>query len=467
MKRSEIAPLVLPHLIPRLRVLLGDRDLGNGTPLADAVACVAAMDVAMGGAKVAKDPIGAVAGVDDARLLLTADIVERQILGRYSTMEDYIKLPGGVMTSPGSSSGIFVGREHHVPVRGVPGLHVTPDRDFNVDGPGCRKLVEAVVARAARLPRMDVPRPTTADVGIGRNQYHNAVITYPIRSGPGMTCVHEYQIEPPEHMLDGDIDHVADRVTGHMREAWSDRDDVDVKGREMWEEIGSIVEKAQAEGLPIRFLGVHLSGPGVAGTRRTLTCAIETLGNDLKPMTHLAHVWNKKLATVVGNHISTLRRRKRILDDTSGRGARGRIELVTLAAIRHYVDDETLILRRIAEEGRVQINTGRDGAKLKMLALTWRDGRVQATFAFNRDVSWNQGRLIVNRTSFPEAVLETLPGRPVSTVLDHPFMNPGDVVSSVRTQGSQDRRWTVFNMQAQWTTFDNGTGRVDGHDMAA
>jgi hypothetical protein len=467
MKRNEISLLVLPHLKPRLQVLIGDRDLGNGTPLADAVACAAAIDVAKGGRRVAKDPAGAVAAIDDETLAHMARIIERQITRRYENKDDYLTLPHGVVTSPGHCSGIYLGSEHLVPIRGLPGLHVTQDRDFSVDGPGCRKLIAAVAARAARLPRMDVPRPTSGDMRIARDQYHNAVIAYPIRSGPGTTCIHEYQIRPPEHMLDADIYLVVEAVVEHMREAWKDRDEIDRKGDEMWGEIAPIVEKAQADGLPIRFLGAHLSGPGTHGSRRTLTCAIETLGNDLKPMTHLAHVWNTKLTTVVGNHMSTLKRRKRILDDTAEKGARGRIELVTLAAIRHYAGDETAILRRIADERRMQINTGRPGAKLKILSLTWRDGRVQATFAFNKDVSWNQGRLIVNRTAFPEAVIEALPGRSVEMVLDHPFMNPGDVVSSVRTEGRDDKRWTTFNMQAQWTTFDSGTGRVDDHARAA
>jgi len=463
MKQVEIRALLEPHLKARLHALTKGRDLGNGTPLADAAAVVAAIDLTKTGSRTAKDPAGSVAAMTDGQLLSVAEDVAA-IVGETGNDKTLLRtLPHGTEMAPGFRSGVAISRTMFVPMRGVPGLHVPEDRGAMRAGEGSRLLREAIVKRLSKLPAMDVPVPSVDDVTITLDQYYSEMISVPLRSGPGTTYRHSRRIEAAETLLDAEIDGIAAEVAEMARDVWKQRERIDASGAEVAELVEPILVAARREGLPLALLGMKLDDSRLrygGGYGETIP-VFSMLGNDLKREEWSAFDWKRDtLPDQLGKQIGVLRRRKRILDEMSANGLRGRIERVTLAAIRNLAPDPTETLRRIARERRVTIKTGRGGRKTDPLRLTWKDGRVQSTFLFNKDVSWKQGSLIVNKTQFPQAVLDTLPGKPISALIEHPFLQPQDVIRSVRTGQYGDARWMVFNVDASWTTFDAETGEV-------
>lgn len=458
MKLEAIRALLEPHVAPRMRLLEPTADLGNGTPLADAATTITCHVIGRRGPRVAKDPSAAAQTLSDDELRHIIGSVRDLMLS--TDNKDAVDLPNGVRLEPGHRTGVGIGQNHFVPLRGRPGLHGMSnlmDR-YHPDRPGSRRLREEVAFHMMRLPRMDVRPPSVDEIKVVNEYRYRDTLLVPMRGGPGVTYMDSETIEPAETMLDIEIDITARTAAGKALDLWEKRGRVDAAYADVIAEIGPLIGQQQAKGMPVRLVGVRITDRNHQSLLPIAIPILEVLGNDLKPAMWEPYVDPRQttLTKVFLTQMGTQRRRKRIRDESEADGKRGRIDRVTLAAVRRWAKDPAEVLRQMARDKRATIRTDDTRHPVR---LVWRDGEVKASFAFTHAVVWQQGTLIVKTTQFPTSVLDSLPGRPIRTLIDHPFLQADDMIRSVKPS-DREGGWTRFHVATSWTTFDADTGEV-------
>lgn len=462
MKHMEIRAALEPYARARMTALEPKTALGNGTRLADAAATILTAVLARQGVKAFRKPEETVAAVTEVELREVFDTVRDLVNDGDSDRK--VTLSGGVTLEAGYRSGIVVGTIGYVPVRGMPGLHDSSAWGSAPGDPGDEKLRREVAKAMARLPAMDVPVVGMTDVAVRHDYRWRDVLVVPMRGGPGVTYMDETRIHPVETLLDIEIALIAQTVAAKARDMWKQSPQIDVEYQRVLAEIGPVLDAAKADGLPVRLAGVKVSR---AYGRIDVDPLVEVLGNDLKPA-----IWTPdtsqgtSLEKATRSQMVIQRRRKRIMDEAAVEGARGRIDRVTLAAIRAHAADPAEVLRRMAKSRRVTVRNGRpEGThaggrpldKHNPLRITWRNGRIESSFEFAEGIAWQHGTLVLKKAQFPQTVLDMLPGKPISALIDHPFLTPDDRIRSVRVQDREDG-YKYFNVDASWTTFDAETG---------
>lgn len=449
MRKTEIVAVLEPPLAARLAAL-DDGDLGNGTPLSAAVATAIAVDMASRGVKIARHAAERVAEITDDQLR-AAIAAFRECLAHRNTQTSHA-LPYGTVMAASYQAGVKIGANHYIPLRGMPGLHERGTAGLS-DAPGRLLLRQEVHRAMAALPASDVPAPGIDDIVVESRWRWRDSIRIPMRGGPGVTFVHEQHIPLTETMLDIDIALQAGEIAEIARTILRQRDEVDAEYRTVLGAIQPLLDRAQREGLHFVFKGVNIDR---RHGRTVATPKFETLGHDLRPEIWEAPTYGSKdLVKTVTNQLVVQRRRKRVMDEAGRAGARGRVDEVTLRAIEALTDDPAATLRQMAGRRNVVIQGGRRGAKSDPVRLSWKNGRVESSFAITARASWNYGRLVIKGVDLPDTVLDTLPGKPVSALVEHPFLDGGHTIRSITNHG---RGWMFVNIELAWTVFDEATG---------
>jgi hypothetical protein len=137
----------------------------------------------------------------------------------------------------------------------------------------------------------------------------------------------------------------------------------------------------------------------------------------------------------------------------------GLIDPIMLAIIHHHADTEEdrfdlvdfartgingidqlrIMLKHLGNRRRLLMDAfssqtsngrlpGRNGSRLR---------NVDCTVSLNHGrVRWGQGILTLNHLSVPATIMATLEGRPITDVVDHPYLGGGMLVQEVRALGS-------------------------------
>ena len=144
-------------LLSRLRNLLGEQDLGNGTPLADAVADAIVLE-AQHLDKTAAD----VARISDEELRRVAAWIPAHLHDEFTADS---RLPFG--TEVKRFSGIQIGSKTYVPDASKPGLIDSDGQRHHAHGPNLEKLIDYLGESESKwvVDLLDTPKPATAYQG--------------------------------------------------------------------------------------------------------------------------------------------------------------------------------------------------------------------------------------------------------------------------------------------------------------
>lgn len=455
MKATQAMRPFLPHALRRAEALVPEGAIDNGTSLAAATASIVAAVLARQPIAKRRDPEKAVAALSDADILEVRDAVEELVSVDDHRLKRVVDFGKPVELQAGYGTGITIVRDRYAPVRDRPGLHPFGEAEYGPDLPGAGLLRERICAAMATLPEMDVSPPTPDDIRIEQAYKYRDRVSVPMRGGPGRTFLHQENIQPSESLLDAEIDDIAATMREKAANLWAVRDQVDEAYENLLLRIGPMLERAQAEGVRMSLAGinVHMS----AGTPH-LRFEFDVLGNDLQPGNWTAYVMqNGTIEAVVANQIAVQRRRAKLLAEAQANGARGRIDLVTLNALRDLVADPAAALRELGTNRRITLQLGRRGKKRDTFGLSWRNGTVMSSFALAENIVWSYGRVSVRKKSFPQAVLDQLPGKPVAALLDHPYLDPQRTIRSV---SGSNGGYLTFNVGAESVEFDPATGKI-------
>lgn len=102
-----------------------------------------------------------------------------------------------------------------------------------------------------------------------------------------------------------------------------------------------------------------------------------------------------------------------------------------MEAARHVPDDLIDALKRNESQAETRLHAGYGTNAWFKIS----NGRVTASLEVAAGVHWKHDRLVVRR-SFPETVVGTLPGRPATTIIDHPALEGATIRSARMKDGS-------------------------------
>lgn len=448
MKKNEMIKALEPMLAPRIHAIVQD-DLGNGTPIADAVATVLAVDIALRGKRFFNDAKTHIGTLTDEQIKQTIHDLELCFTSPNSSVSAV--LPFGTRIESSWQSGVKIGNHHYHALRERPGLHETGVVG-DLGRPGAELLKQKIAQKLAELPKCDIPRPGVDDIKIETQWRYRDTIHLPMRGGPGTTYTHSENIMITEFMLDDDIEDTVSIIFEKSLDAIEHADEIDAEYTKLLTSIQPILDKASKEDIYFRFAGVVVS---FYSSKAIVRPKFEVLGNDLKPTSWEASTHGAGgVMGAIKNQISLQRRRKRVLDEAGSAGARGRVDQITLRAIEEFWENPAAALKQMAGKRSITVNGKRNGAKNDPIRIVWRNGRIESNFMIKEGITWNYTRLVLKNFQLPATVINSLPGKPLSVVIEHPLLQGDHKIRSVTTRGT----WTFINMDLEWTVFDSETG---------
>lgn len=78
------------------------------------------------------------------------------------------------------------------------------------------------------------------------------------------------------------------------------------------------------------------------------------------------------------------------------------------------------------------------------ISLSFTDGKVQSVIKLNEKITWAKGCLVIRDTEFPETVLMALKGKPLRSVVDHPWLDNLVVTSASSSRSKKNEACTTF-----------------------
>lgn len=456
-KRRHLEPAVRE----RLALLLGDRKLSNGTRFSNAVATIVAHDLAAQPKRLVMNPEKLVGAYSDDEIRTIAAELDARLRNK-----DYpaFQMPSGKwISSVRHATGIYLERDMFFPWAGHEGLHIHHDIERGGHSPNVEKLQQAVYEKMQTLPSMDVPKPDLEDIKIIQDsEKWRDILIVPMRGGPGKLFDYEIKIEPVPYLLDNSIDFILSEIMQKAQEQWDNREDIDRQYEIIAEHMKGLQTKIQEEDVTFSFGGMRVHFTGI--TSQTIPM-FTVLGNGLRPEQWSDFNW--AYAKVphdfksIMNQYALQRRRAKILKKAKADNGRGRIDSITLAALRASNEDVAEALKKLSVKQRIVTKVLTGSGKETALNLSWRNGVVMGSFSFNKNTAWNYGSFILKNRELPASVISSLIGRRLNELVEHPFIDPSVDIRSVT---GHNGGWLKINARIKTFVFNPETGEILGEE---
>lgn len=456
-KRRHLEPAVRE----RLALLLGDRKLSNGTRFSNAVATIVAHDLAAQPKKLVMNPEELAGKYSDDDIRAIAAELEACLINK-----DYpaFQMPSEKWITPvRMATGIYFERDAFFPCVGQEGLHLHREIKRGGHNPNVEKLQQAVFERMQTLPPMDVPKPELADIKIIQDteKWRDTLIV-PMRGGPGKLFGYELKIEPVPYLLDNSIDFILSEIMQKAREQWDNREEVDQQYEIIADYMKGLQAKIQKEEVTFSFDGLRIHFTGIT---KQIIPMFTVLGNGLRPEQWSDYNWAYgKVAhdfKSIMNQYALQRRRAKILMKAKAENGRGRIDSITLAALRASNEDVAEMLKKLSIKQRIVTKIEMKSGKNTALNLSWRNGVVMGSFSFDKNTAWNYGSFVLKNRALPASVISSLIGRRLNELVEHPFIDPSVDIRSVT---GQNGGWLKINARIKTFVFNPETGEILGEE---
>jgi hypothetical protein len=433
-------------LLPRLRKLLADRDLGNGTPLADAAAIAIALD-----ARTASVGRSEVLALTDDDLLGAADEVHRQINKSAGAPR---ALPFGALLP--NVTGLSI-REHVLfPEAGRPGLHLFGTLREDAYGSNLERLAAMIELRTCGQPYRAMGLPTPSSVGdIGMR--HNLDFS-PLAEAGGVAMRHRISQSSDDifcTLMPKDLERLADDITKAMAYLWVMQRIVGKRVDEVRSRVEFLLASAHK---PTCLVSLRLvaydwaDDEGEDSDSPNLQVEYNALDDALRPGSVLQQVHgNMDCQALRVDHYWENRSRRRA--ELIAQGAVGYVDELAAAIVRAAPEGEQAVLYRLSTEldTYVTLPCGEDDIRVN---LSWTDGRIRAHFRGPLIRTGLDGFEV--RAVLPLSFMAAALGRSMSTLVELPFAFDG-VIETVEDAGDG---WLRFTFVQKWLLIDGGYGSL-------
>ena len=431
----------------RLRELLGDRDAGNGTPLAAAVACAMMEDIRAAG-------IGAAAAraLADQALVDAAENLHRHL----HKVSRGFALPFGTMVE--SPHVEIAGRRLALDAR-RPGLQPLAAMGQDVDGPNLELLLALLAERMprSRFPALGLPRAVVVD-GLPEEP---GLEFPPIAEVAGVTLRHSVSghADPFCSLLAGEVVDLADDIVHSVDRLWHERD---VVGRRVGQVRRAVLARIAGKYDPSG--PVSLRSIAIDYTRDQnddapyLYIEYNALDHALRPGPVIQDLHGRTRLNSRAFYIDdSYRYRAKLRAELEAIGARGRVEQIAADLIRAAPEGEKAVLERLGRDLETHISIPHPGGDLHG-RLWWSSGTVHATFDVADKIMTSLGG-VEWRAALPDAVMTAAAGRLLDEVAELPF--PCDCrIRKVERINRADEVWTKFVLDETTCIIDVATGTI-------
>lgn len=204
------------------------------------------------------------------------------------------------------------------------------------------------------------------------------------------------------------------------------------------------------------YRGLHDTRPDPnKDTRFSATFLI--LGADLEEVEWTAAAGakegpEKEIRRKLASQLQVQRRRRKRLDEAVASGTK-RVDVVALKALieagvdpSEYIDRPTT--RKISDRAIESIDAPIMSDKI---SFSWRDGLLRCRFGLQKGAWWNETKLIVS-SDIPQTMRQALKGKPLSMVIDHPWLSEGIVIKEIRNMPYGDNVSILCDVAARPVT---------------
>jgi hypothetical protein len=434
------------ELLPRLRDILANRDLGNGTPLADAAADAIAADARSAG--VAMPDVQA---LTDERLRAAADEIHRHVNNSAPGSD---VLPFGTLL-PGITT-LCIGNQALLQDAGRAGLHDFETLREDAHGPNLDRLLATIEQMTGGKPYrvIGLPTPTSVgDIGVRHN------LDFPPFAGAGgvvmRQCISKSNDDIFCSLMPSGIEELAGNITRAMAYLWTMRESIGNRVNAVRHRVETLLISQHGASGPVALCSIAYDWGDDGGENSEnpyLQIQYDALDTALRPgvVTQPVHGdmdLNGPNFYVDDRWAHRSCRKAELL----AQGAIGEIDEVAAAIVRAVPAGERAVLQRLSKNLSIRVALP-SGRSTMYATLEWNDGRVQAHF---REFSIRTclGGLEL-RAVLPETIIAAAVGLRMSTIAELPFAFDG-VIKALEHIGEG---WLRFTFAPRSLLIDADTG---------
>ncbi|NJR80047.1 hypothetical protein [Sphingomonas corticis] len=403
------------QILDHVRTLFAPGDVGNGTPIPDALAAALAADARAAGV--------------DARQILTKtheDLVDTavELIVALQSGKGEFEMPFGTSARSLHKGSVTLNGSTYVLDAGRPGLHALEETRRDAHGPNLQLLHRLIERKTRKLAcrRLGLPTPRKIVDVDERNTLQFA--PSPDAGGAvlqcftlGMGAIRFCSVLPEQ------VGEMADQIVADMRAFWKRRVEIGGQAAEIRRlaDAGIVRECGPDAPLKVHALSIDIS------TQRDVekpSFYVEYLGVDeaLRSGTVIDYVSTSHPRA--GEDLTRIpwlqRLRSAELDELRSLGADGRIDDVAAAIAAAAPGGAAAVLSRLAKEYDTFISFETSSGPFHA-TLYWRDGVIRAEAEVANRLDLNREVLELERVKLPEMVEGALVGRKLRDVAQLPF----------------------------------------------
>ena len=429
-----------------LRTLLGAMDVGNGTPLADALATALQLDLRMSGRK--DGPALLAALTTDQMIDLAVDL---EFALKYKNSS--FALPLGTLVESREIADLRIGGEHWILDAGRPGLHPMESMRRDAHGPNLDLLLSHIERLTRKLACRRIGLPTAAHIV---DTDDRQLLHFPPFGPAGGVVLQRWAngTDAPRFCaaLPGQIRELAQSIVADMRVMWTRRSEIAERAKF----VRSLAENAAAEhGAAVQLIAIDLH---LQHEDANLDMYVHYLGLDeaMRPgpvldfipcRDHITPEFYNAPIGVVYRHED--------LKELRTLGADGWIDDMAAAVATAAPEGAASVFAQLSANYEATVVLPTDGAPL-FATLYWRDGVIRAELSMAGGLDFCRGQLELAGLELPDAMQGLLvPPRKVDDLAKLPFGCPCTVIHAESLN-----RGARLELELGKRAIDLSTGRI-------
>ncbi|QCB43237.1 hypothetical protein E5673_14225 [Sphingomonas sp. PAMC26645] len=399
------------QLRKRIRAICGNLDIGNGTPVADALWSALNLDFRIGGR------------MDGAAVLnaLTDDEIDNlacEMMRIYGERDSECTLPLGTIMASDQVGDVRFGHERWLLDAGRPGLHAMADIRRDAHGPNFELLRSHITRLTSNLPcdRLGLPSPVFI---VDTNERHLLHFRPCIEAGgvvlqrwTNCTDAPRFAAASPTQILE-----FAESIVADMQALWDRREAIAARA----EAVRAIAEAVAAEhGVEVLLVAVDLSQQRDSA-RVDMEVHYLAIDEAMRVGPVLGFFPGEDDYTAEFHQVPTgVSHRSGELAKLHQLGADGRIDDMAAAVAAAAPGGAKAVFAKLVIDYQASFEMSTSNTPM-FVTLYWRDGTIKADISMAGKLEWYGTRLEIFGHFLPETASESLPGRTVDSVALLPF----------------------------------------------
>lgn len=449
------------RLLDRLTTMLGEFDVGNGTPLAHALASAIAIDM-----RTARADPARVDGLDRDTLFDAANDLHWAL--NEGDGAEFV-LPFGTVARSKPAGGVKIGEADFVLDAGRPGLHPGETTRQDAHGPNLERLRTLIARKTRRLACRRLGLPTAST--ITNNEMRHNLQFPPCTEAGGVVLQRRASESGADRFcaaMPKQLEAFADSIVRDMRELWKHRKAIGARIAKVRRACEAHILEEHGADAPVTITTLAVEMHGDTGDQPvSVYVEMDSIDEALRPGKVLECVPAR-----IGPKVEWLRFRDQYacrtadIAELAAHGATGRISDLAAAVAAGAPEGQAAVLDRLGRDIQTQVNIPTSKGDL-YATLYWQNGLIEAEVSLPGHLETYQ-HTIELRATLPATLVASLSGRPLSDLVALPFR----LATPVEAVEERSGGWLRFKVEYGHSLVNCATGHIwpepdGGQDTAA